>query len=253
MKLSSAFIAVAAAVVTVFFATACSKIYDYVKQHPGAEVKSCRVKSVNIGIDTVFIYYNAAGDPTDMIRNLQNSGWQGDRHFRYDENHRLKDYYWANEGVNYRLIWHRYSYPNKTTVIDSSFTYIEDGSGPNPPIKNLHSVSVDSLDAEGRIVKITYPDMPLSVEYFTYNTKGNLDLPNAHYDNKLSIYRTNRVWMFLMNNYSASNLLSRSGLTLAISNYNVAGLPLDFAATFNNTDILFVTLNGKLQVNYDCN
>ena len=256
----NAFTRIAPAIVlllTVSFFSSCYKIYDYVKQHPGSEVAVCRVKYLVDGPDTVAIHYNAAGDPIDMVKNHQNSIWQSDRVFRYDNKQRLTDYIWATKGSNYRLIWHRYGYPKKSIVTDSLFTYISDGSGPNPPKENFSYLSVDSLDEQGRIVKIAnYPggSSGVYINTFKYNAKGNLDIQYAVYDNKLSILHTNKVWMFLNNDYSVNNRLNNEGGLLQINNYNQAGLPLDFNVVPGNhgSNVLFVSVGTKLLVTYDC-
>jgi hypothetical protein len=239
------------------FMSSCYKIYDFVKQHPGEEVNTCRIKLLYQGTDTVTIHYNSAGDPIDMIKNRQDASWQSDKVFKYDKSHRLTDYEWATKGSNYRLIWHRYGYPKKSIVTDSLFTYISDGSGPNPPKENFSNLAIDSLDAEGRIVKLLqdpYSSFAYTASY-AYNAKGNIDLPYAVYDNQLSILHTNTVWMFLNRDYSVNNRLNNEGGLLTVTNYNQAGLPLDFTIAPGNhgSDVLFVIVYQKLQVAYDCN
>src|ERR1700712_3061486 len=80
------------------FMSSCYKIFDFVKQHPGAEVDACRVRILDSGTDSIQVYYNANGDPTDMLdyKLGATSAWQGNKHFKYDKNHRLSEYYWAN-------------------------------------------------------------------------------------------------------------------------------------------------------------
>lgn len=237
--------------------SSCYKIYDYVKQHPGSEVDVCQVKYLVDGPDTVTVHYNAAGNPIDMVRNHLGTGsWQSDKVFRYDNKERLTDYIWATKGSSYRLIWHRYSYPRKSIVTDSLFAYINDGTAPNPPIQNFNGLTIDSLDTEGRVVKTIsdpYGDAPF-ITNFVYNAQGNVVLPNSVYDNKLSILHTNKVWMFLNNDYSVNNRLSRDGGLLQVSKYNQAGLPLDFSVVPGNhgSDVLFVTIGNKLMITYDC-
>jgi hypothetical protein len=238
--------------------SSCYKIYDFVKQHPGSEVDACRIRTLYTGSDSIQVYYNANGDPTDMLdyKLGASSAWQGNKHFKYDKNHRISDYYWANPGTNYRLIWHRYSYPKKSIVTDSLFAYIVDGSGPNPPPQNFNGLSIDSLDTKGRIVKITYPNGSNPViQHFSYNAAGNLDLPNAHYDNKLNMYHTNTVWMFLQNDYSVNNRLDKEGAGFQVTGYNEAGLPLGFKVIAGNhgTDLFFIVISQQLLITYDCN
>lgn len=259
MKIFSKIASATVVLFTLSCFSSCYKIYDYVKQHPGAEVDVCRVKYLFEQTDTITIHYNAAGDPIDMVKNHLTIGgsWQSDKVFRYDNAHRLTDYIWATKGSDYRLIWHRYGYPKKSIITDSLFTYISDGSGPNPPKDNFSHVTIDSLDAQDRIVKTTdysKGSSDIFVTTFNYNAKGNLDLPYAVYDNKLSILHTSKVWMLLLNDYSVNNRLNRYGGTMTVTNYNAAGLPLDFTVapgSYGN-DILFVTPYHKLQIAYEC-
>ena len=243
----------------------CVKEYDYVKQHPGAEVTGCRINmliipkdSLKVLPDTFWVHYNAFGDPSEMIASGRAQNWQGDYHFRYDKYHRLTDYFWGEPALSdYRLIWHRYTYIGKSLVSDSLFTYIEHGGGPNPPLANFSHLTIDSLDAEGRIIKATEPGNPPFIGYTNYNAKGNIQDPWRVYDNKLNIYHTSRVWMFIMGNYSVNNQLNRDPQSplIHITSYNAAGLPLMYQADpgIIYGDVLFNNIGfHKLKVVYDC-
>lgn len=254
-------ILVVAALTGITFFSSCIKEYNYVKLNPGAEVKGCRITTLINGADTFYVHYNTAGDPTELIAAPGEvpNGWQGDHHFRYDKYHRLTDYLWGDPALtNYRLIWHRYTYHGASIVTDSLFAYINNGGGPNPPLENFDALTIDSLDADGRIVKITEPGNPPSIGHFTYNAKGDLDNPLAIYDNKLNIYHTSRVWMFTANDYSVNNRLNDSPYPLQITRYNDEGLPLNFQlvtnpAGFGSSELFDGIIYQKLQVVYDCN
>ena len=69
----------------------CMKEYEYVKQHPGAEVTGCRIMMMINGPDTFRVHYNSNGDPSELVATPHAAGWQGDYHFRYDKYHRLTD------------------------------------------------------------------------------------------------------------------------------------------------------------------
>lgn len=259
-------LAVLAVASSILFSS-CMKEYEYVKQHPGAEVTGCRV-SMMIStwegnpqrIDTFRVHYNAFGDPTEMVASpVAAMYWLGDKHFWYDKQHRLTDYIWGNPSYSdYRLIWHRYTYIGKSLVSDSQFNYIEHGGGPNPPPETFAYLTIDSLDTEGRIVKTTEPGSPPSIGYFNYNAKGNLQ--GGMYDNKLNIYHTSRVWMFITKDYSVNNRLDQVPFSplIQIPDYNAAGLPLLFQLAPNvpANGYIAILFNAiayhKLKVVYDC-
>jgi hypothetical protein len=56
---------------------------------------------------------------------------------------------------------------------------------------------------------------------YSYNDNGNVITAGAVYDDKINIYRTHRIWMFLHRNYSANNIK-------APLRYNSKGLPVAF-------------------------
>jgi hypothetical protein len=260
MNHSSKMIPAVAALIGITFFSSCIKEYDYVKSNPGAEVKGCRITMLTNGADTFYVHYNTAGDPTELIAVPGEipPGWQGDYHFRYDKYHRLTDYFWGDVALtNYRLIWHRYTYHGTSIVTDSLFAYITNGGGPNPPLENFDGLTIDSLDADGRIVKTTEPFNPPYIAYFNYNSKGDLDNTFAVYDNKLSIYHTSRVWMFIMNDYSVNNRLNITPFPVQVTRYNEEGLPLNFQLVANppgfGDSYVFGIIYQKLQVVYDCN
>lgn len=259
MKQTARFIPAVIGLLLYVFTPSCFKVSDVVRLHPGAEINVCRILTMSNGSDTFTVRYNQFGDPSDVVS--KRHSWQGDWFFRYDKYHRLTDYYWGIAGNAYRLIWHRYSYPAKSIVHDSLFDYITDGSGPNPPMQNLSSVNRDSLDAEGRIVKVTPLELPGqpgnvgSPYYFTYNAHGNLDYSYATYDNKLSIYHTSRVWMFIVNDYSVNNRTNVNFYyPVAITSYNPVGLPLVFQVTTpDGTGDLFNAISYRtMRVTYGC-
>jgi hypothetical protein len=67
-------------------------------------------------------------------------------------------------------------------------------------------------------------------------------------DDKVSVYRLNKIWMFLNCNYSENNLLKGTS-------YNEHGLPLGFGRATQPTPILnllgFVGFND-VEIQYEC-
>ncbi|MBA4168642.1 MAG: hypothetical protein H0X41_14045, partial [Chitinophagaceae bacterium] len=66
-------------------------------------------------------------------------------------------------------------------------------------------------------------------QIYYYDSTGNLMdtvgfLPRAVYDNKVALYRTNKVWQFVNRNYSLNN-------SVAAVSYTASGLPVEFRPT----------------------
>jgi hypothetical protein len=263
-------LAVLAVASSILFSS-CIKEYEFVKQHPGAEVTGCRINMIiskwegaHPRSDTFRVHYNAAGDPAEVVATPGAQYWEGDYHFRYDKYHRLTDYFLGNPSYSdYRLIWHRYTYIGKSLVSDSQFNYIEHGGGPNPPLETFAYKYIDSLDKEGRITKVTeyiVPDLPPTTWDIKYNAQGNMLAPGAIYDNKLNINHTSKVWMFITRDFSVNNRLNADVYLppIKINSYNAAGLPLTFQT--DNTSYPYFYLGvllgllgyNNLQVVYDC-
>jgi len=79
---------------------------------------------------------------------------------------------------------------------------------------------------------------------YQYDASGNLVRPGVTYDDKVRIYRTNDIWMFLMRDYSKNN-------AVVANEYNAAGYP-----TFvNNSSTPFGIMGADLRfarINYGC-
>ncbi len=143
-------------------------------------------------------------------------------HFRYDKYGRLSDYiltYFGSAGGV--VTWDEYTYPDKKTVIDSAYEYTGNVSDPVHPtdFKNHGNlVTVYNLDASGRIIRASElgnNGIPYFVSNFAYNSHGNLIRPGVTYDNKVNVYQTNKVWMFIHNDYSVNNELTNPPYTPA--------------------------------------
>lgn len=110
----------------------------------------------------------------------------------------------------------RLYYDNSGRIIKSVLTFFKSGS--QPPV----------------------PPQPGTEEitYYNYDSNGNLIIPGVEYDKKISILRTNKVWMLVHKDYSINNRLHP-----AIT-YNEFGLPLNPAYPFLDF--------GVTDVIYDC-
>lgn len=175
-----------------------------------------------------------------------------DFHFRYDKQGRLTDYFCNYYGNYGGLIWHRYSYPKKNTIIDSSFDYVGDIRSPIPPDTSF-DMYVDELklDETGRIIKdiALFPTdgPPYAFTDYTYDKYGNLIKPGTPYDDKINPYHTNHVWMFTNKDYSVNN-----ASPMGVTGYNQYGLPLGFSSAYLfNLGISTISIQYACDIGYD--
>ncbi len=202
------------------------------------------------------IDYNLAGNPTDMLFAAGSEPNPIDYHFRYDHFNRLTDYvltYHPNVGG---IIWHRYGYPDRQTVTDTSYDYVGNITSPEPPHSSFDTyLNIIKLDELGRIIKIfpvNLADGSLGApQTFAYDARGNMIRAGVVYDNKINPYQTNPVWMFVFNDYSINNpsadLYSVGPVTIPA--FNPIGLPLEIDGDVYLFD---QTLGGNLQLEYAC-
>lgn len=201
----------------------------------GLATNSCRItqlilKSPGEKDKTGTFTYNAAGNPITYEPTVYGAG-SLKYEFRYDKSGRLTDYI-AYSPVAVPLtceFWIRYTYDNNRIVRDSVYYHSNYGPAITSFAKHI-GVTQYEYDKQDRINRIMYkqyyngvPNGVIGNYKFDYNEAGNLVMPGAAYDDKVSIYRTNSIWMFLSRNYSANNI--RSALS-----YNSSGLPVAFAA-----------------------
>ena len=240
MKNSFAFLLVA--ILVVF--SSCKKVYDYVEQHPAQAAKLCRIEAVKIDLyGTNYVHkikYNSAGNPTDILQIKDATNFNPDYHFRYDNQNRLTDYYQNYRGATGVLLWNRYSYPDKRTIVDTEFNYVGSIDDVEPPHSSEEGFDVTTfkLDGKGRIIKATLKIMSGSefVTTYNYDDNGNLIIPNYQYDDNINIYRTNNVWMLVFRNYSVNNAMQTKhymGFGRLITEYNSFGLPTRFKSFYD--------------------
>jgi hypothetical protein len=251
--------------------SSCKKVYETLAKDPDAIGRICRVDTLVIGFpsyEQVAISYDRDGNPTSMTPLIEiSSQFSETSFFRYDPYKRLKDYIVAYRGVAVDL-WHRFSYPAPRVVIDSFFNYDGPGTsfGPNPPPYPIFEVYRYTLDDQGRIIKTTiqYFNGQLGTyyadsTYTVYDLRGNMEIPGAVYDDKVNIYRTNKVWQLIFQDYSKNNRIypaDHPDYQASITSYNPVGLPLiymsnppdPFLSLFNYQSPQYV----YLRVSYNC-
>jgi len=221
----------------------CNKITDIVKDFTSGS-SSCRIHTVTDSIispaDTIIriatCNYNAHGDPISVTYNRRETGF-GWSFLTYDQRNRLIGLVSENnaihsyvyEGNAKQPTWDTVTSVNTATTFIERFTYDQRG--------RIVKVSGKFLRSEGGDV---YPDYE---QQYSYNEQGNLK-GSFDYDNKVSVYSTHPVWMFIHRNYSVNNIVR------AIS-YNNKGLPLHFTGGLGTAYFFEGSFNAA-RVEYDC-
>ena len=262
-----------------FLLPACRKAAEILKVDPDAVGQFCRIDTFTFGnpalpSEQTMVSYNPAGDPVAILPNPVSSDPVFNAiYFRYDRFGRLRDVIFVYPGgTNIAAIdiWERFSYPRPGLVIDSFLNY--DGPGlplgpsftlpDNPPPYVTATIKGYEQDKQGRTVKrweafpnFVGPPQPVDTVTVVYDHKGNQIRPGIGYDDKINIYRTNKVWQLLFQDYSTNNpvIFSTEFPISVITAYNRWGLPKDYMDNEGEHigDIFFYEY-GSIQVSYSC-
>jgi hypothetical protein len=226
-----------------------------IKGHLGVELYSDDHRP-----DTATFSYNKHGDPVSITRSRGSWYDSPNNYFVYDNKGRLTEMI-ENERPrpdgSWR--WHKYFYGSTGQVVfDSSFIWPnnshymynpetgEDGWVTGPWYAYAVIVNNYSYDAYGRIKKIvskdienrTFPSIEpnqlpdytgrtVTSEYnYSYDANGNL-ANGTMYDDKLNPRTTNKIWMFLSNDYSLNNAIG------TVAAFNEKGLPTKINGAYN--------------------
>lgn len=199
----------------------CKKLIDYVKGHGDGDYKACNIRKITVynysPFDTAHLHvdtlvytftYNKLGDPVSVIHNLVTTG-NPNYFFKYDKYNRLSQSVRPYEGNSNYERWNKYGYNNKGQIVkDTSYAFGQMSGGEPQPSPLLAYTSYE-YDTKGRI--ISYVDSLYAYGTFSFATIHNLaydangNLVGPAYDNKLSLNRTNNVWMFITRDYSVNN------------------------------------------------
>ncbi|HVW61465.1 MAG TPA: hypothetical protein VHC48_15545 [Puia sp.] len=261
------------AIILFFAFSSCQKVNDYVLRHPTTHDPLCKITSIGIkgfygNTDSYIVYYNSKDNPDSLIDNNPVGDIGNSRYFfRYDNLDRLSGFMWAetiSSGMPWFAIeWHKYIYAQPDYIVDTTMTYVGDVRLPAPSAENAayYTITAYTLDGQGRIVKQWSikepndpPHAPVLTNTYTYNSQGNkvLSDPSLTYDSKANVYRTNKVWQFLYNDYSLNNVIKADG-TFTPS-YNEFGLPLSLPNLNSNGIRLFGLYNTDViaAISYAC-
>ena len=253
----------------------CRKVSDYIHGHPDAHDSLCRI--IKMSVSTYYsanLYtfsYNKSGDPISILdTNRIGTNGNDDQYFRYDRSGRLTDHVLTFIGETDNVIaWHKYGYPRNNFITDTAIYYFGEVTKPAPNAANApngYSIFGYTLDVHGRIIQYwSLPKDPHQTppppENVTYDANGNLTSsnPERYYDDKVNVYRTNKVWQFVYGDYSRNNLLPRSPSNPVYPRvpdpvYNDFGLPLLIPNSFERTMGLFGMNNiaPVIELTYAC-
>lgn len=246
--------------------SSCKKaIEDYLKDNPTAEFGFCQLKQFNFhtsatlgterGIpDTIRFTYNIHNNPVTGFRPRPSTGYPN-WFFRYDKWNRMTDLIggygtlpdFSDAGVE---SWNRFKYDGQgRIVLDSLYdfpTIVDDH-----PTKGEFGdivIATYEYDSKNRVSKYTWGFINNSYKFvsnYSYDADGNL--VGTPHDNQINLHRTNKVWMFIDQDYSVNNPLT------AAYTYNTQGLPVNIVPTVGTEMYFFSSLEyDKANVEYTC-
>ncbi|HTR32182.1 MAG TPA: hypothetical protein VMH27_23075 [Puia sp.] len=239
----------------------CRKDLAYLESGQ-TDCKACNILQVRavmsdeLGTDTVFyrFAYNSFGDPV-TIRNTRVATGNPNSVFLYDKHERLTAYIRPYENEAFET-WTKYVYNARDQVIrDTEWLFGEYVDSVPTPLPYtgvfVRHYTYDALDRVATRTDTIYGPGSQVYSYppilFQYDRNGDLIAPGLNYDSHLSWLRTNKIWMFIYDDYSVNNNFQASA-------YNAHGLPLIFPAPdyeYNFSFGLF-GLGGTFDVTYSC-
>jgi hypothetical protein len=203
----------------VIFLFSCRKILEEIKSKlPGNETPTCRITQIDLpqgDEDSLHlqITYNANGDPVSIKQPADDTYELFSRDFNYDSNNHLS---YTSEFTDWGYGATTYYYDSLGRIDSLHSSYGED--------EELY-VKFE-YDDQNRIIKET--QRLYFLEYFQHKTILTYEYDNSAnligagpFDNKTSLLKTNKLWMFFTRNYSMNN-------SLDVVNYNLSGFPTVF-------------------------
>jgi hypothetical protein len=259
MRKISTSVAIPMVLTIALLSTSCRKAVDYYKEYHQVDEKICNISRITVqaadeeGTSTI-VYtfsYNSAGYPVTVKNTAVGTG-NPNTVLKYDKQARLSEMIRPYDNGSFET-WTKYVYNNGGQIIrDTQYsfgTYADSIPIAHPETYGFW-VSQFSYDTLGRVIARTdsvFGSGPsnFSTNYnFQYDANGNLVTRGVTYDSHLSLLRTNKIWMFLCNNYSLSNGFKATA-------YNTHDLPLSFPGSYGVMGPI-VPLDGTFNVEYLC-
>ena len=240
----------------IFVLPSCQKLLDYIHAHPGdgdADFKSCNIKKITVvfstGISTYNVHYlftyDSYGNPLRIMNDLVSTG-NPNFYFRYDKYNRLIQKIRPYSSNGLYETFNKYAYNAKNQIVrDTQYAFGHMSGDTALPDPNTYAYTEYTYDAQNRIIHQSSRVFRNNTWVFpsevdiAYNAAGNR-LP-GDYDDKISLNRTNKVWMFLNKDYSVNN-------PFIATRYNHNNLP----AFIDNGHIQLLPLEGKITIEYMC-
>jgi len=232
---------------------------DSYKGYKQKNNKPCQISQITVhqtdGLQPASVIYtfsyNAAGDPVTVKNTAVGTGIPNAL-FKYNNQGKLKEMIRPYDNGTFET-WTKYIYNNGGQIIrDTQYTFgnYVDSTPVAHPERDGYWVSQFSYDTQGRVM--TRADSffgPNGSNYsttynFQYDTKGNMVVPGVTYDSHQSLLRTNKIWMFVCNNFSQNNGIQATA-------YNKNDLPLSFPGTYGTMGPV-ISLSGNFDVVYAC-
>jgi hypothetical protein len=224
--------------------------------HGLVDCNDCNIQQITVvhtdelGKDTV-VYsftYNAAGDPV-TVKNTAVATGNPNAVFKYDRRGKLAEMVRPYDNTSYET-WTKYFYDSRGQIVrDTQYifgTYID--SVPGADLKQGYWIHHFGYDAYGRVISRIdssfFGSVSVTGHSFQYDARGNLVVSGAVYDTDVNFLRTNKIWMFVCNNYSVNNAFLATA-------YNGHKLPLSFDGVYP-TMAPVVTETGKYKMVYKC-
>jgi len=232
----------------------CKKIIDYISK-ANIETRTCQISEILISNEISHSFhhyrftYNDFGDPVKIFDDTRPQGnyW----FFKYDKFHRLIESLSTGDSSLTKGIyslWSKYHYNILNQIVDETqyFSGLKTETGPVPSQsynkKHYEYDGLNRIDKETDTSYYNHHTSYWSQKRYVYESNGNLRW--RLYDDKVNILRTNKIWMFLVKDYSLNNAFKAN-------EYNEHQLPLKIYFPREFMDFLMSSA-GNIQVKYDC-
>lgn len=233
MRVKLSFMHLCAYAFLLLLANSCTKPPKDFDPRDGNNVyKGCRVKKItfNKGPEAepgiVDFTYNSKGNPVSVIKTDVSTG-NPNYLFKYDNKGRLIELIGAYRSFNTNGSFeqvHRYTSDAHGRIIgDTIYTFGLYGDIYNAAGKAYSTFTYDNLNRMVKETRTTIrPGNFITTFEYTYDEAGNRIIPGTTYDSKLlSINKTNKIWMFVFQNYSLNSPAGATG-------YNSCHLPTGY-------------------------